>query len=451
MAVFVTADRGQYHLHVTTSSPMTEPIAFTDSSERLAKTMDERDPLAWCRDLFHIPASRAHEDGRPSVYLVGNSLGCMPKAASEQVERELQDWRRLGVDAHMEARTPWYSYHEVLRDSAARLVGALPDEVVMMNSLTVNLHLMLASFYRPAGTRTKIVIEDAAFPSDSYAVQSQIVHHGLDPAEHLIRVLPRDGEHTLHTGDVCALIRDRRDEIALVLLPGVNYRTGQLFDMAAITSAAREAGARVGWDLAHAAGNVPMSLHDLEPDFAVWCTYKYLNAGPGSTAGCFVHERNARDTSLPRLAGWWGNDPATRFEMTPDFVPVPRADAWSLSNPSVLSMAPLKASLEIFERVGIEALRNKSVRLTAYLEYLLGDVGSPQITLITPTDPTARGCQLSIAVADGAQTLHETLCRSGVLVDFRRPNIIRAAPVPLYNSFHDVWTFVQVLRGHVAR
>lgn len=431
-------------------------MTFSDPTEAFARQLDQQDTLAHVRELFHIPPAHGTSGGEPSVYLVGNSLGCMPRAATAIIEQELADWQRLGVDAHLGGMTPWYSYSETLREPTARLVGALPDEIVTMNSLTVNLHLMMASFYRPAtggkmgsGTKTKIVIEDAAFPSDSYAVASQITHHGLDPREHLIRLTPREGEHTLRTDDVCAMIHDRRDEIALALLPGVNYRTGQYFDMQTITAAARENGVRIGWDMAHAAGNVPTRLHDWGPDFAAWCTYKYMNGGPGATAGCFVHERHLRDQSLNRLAGWWGNDPATRFEMVPDFVPVETADAWAMSNPPILSMAPLRASLAIFDDVGIDSLREKSLRLTGYLAYLLGEVGSEHIGLITPADPCARGCQLSIAVKEDAAALHTALGENGVVVDFRRPNIIRAAPTPLYNTFHDVWTFADVLRNHL--
>ncbi|MCH9057546.1 MAG: kynureninase [Planctomycetes bacterium] len=319
----------------------------------------------------------------------------------------------------------------------APLVGARGNEVVITDSTGIDLYKVLAAALQIQPQRRVIVMEGSNFPTDNYMVQGLLGQLGDD--------------YTIRFVEASDIMDAIDNEVAAICLTHVHYKTGNILDMAALTKSAHGVGAAAVWDICHSIGAMPVDLNDCHVDLAVACTYKYLNAGPGSTAGCFVHQRNARDTSLPRLAGWWGNDPATRFEMTPDFVPVPRADAWSLSNPSVLSMAPLKASLEIFERVGIEALRNKSVRLTAYLEYLLGDVGSPQITLITPTDPEARGCQLSIAVADGAQTLHETLCRSGVLVDFRRPNIIRAAPVPLYNSFHDVWSFVQVLRGHVAR
>jgi kynureninase len=431
--------------------PITDDaVTFTDASEAFARDLDASDPLAHTRERFHIPGVPGSEADKASVYLVGNSLGCMPRAAAAQVEREMEDWRTLGVEAHLNGRVPWYSYAEALREPTARVVGALPDEVVTMNSLTVNLHLMMASFYRPEGNKAKIVIEDAAFPSDSYAVASQIVHHGLDPREHLIRLKPRAGEHTLRTDDICTLIGDRRDEIALVLLPGVNYRTGQCFDMQTITAAARGNGVRIGWDMAHAAGNVPTRLHDWEPDFAVWCSYKYLNGGPGATAGCFVHERHLGDNGPPRLAGWWGNDPATRFEMVPEFVPVPRADAWAMSNPSVLAMAPLRASLAIFDEVGIDNLRAKSLQLTSYLAFLIDDIGCDDLSLLTPRPPEARGCQLSIAVEHDAQGVHAAMGEASVTVDFRRPNIIRAAPTPLYNTFHDVWTFANVLKTHVS-
>ena len=422
--------------------PAAAPI---DTSEAHARSLDAADDLAHLRDRFHIPPSPA-DATQDSVYLVGNSLGCMPKRTTQLIEEELEDWKQLGVRGHLRSRRPWFSYHEQVREASARVVGAKPEEVVAMNTLTVNLQLMMTTFFRPEGKRTKIVIEDAAFPSDSYAVQSQLHLHGLPHTQHLIRLKPREGEAILRFDDVIDTLRTHADEIALVLLPGVNYLTGQLFDIQGITAAARALGLRIGWDLAHTAGNVPLKLHDWAPDFACWCTYKYMNAGPGSVAGCFVHERNARDTSLPRLAGWWGNDPDTRFQMKPDFVPVTTADAWALSNPPVLSLTPLIASLEVFGEVGMDRLRTKSVQLTGYMAQLIEESLAGKVRLWTPTDPDQRGCQLSLVIDGDGRALNEKLTASGVICDFREPNVIRAAPTPCYNTFHDVWRFVQILR-----
>ncbi|HEX4824749.1 MAG TPA: kynureninase [Candidatus Polarisedimenticolaceae bacterium] len=421
-----------------------------ESSEEFAKRLDERDPLARFRERFEIP---------PVLYVNGNSLGLMPKAARTRVIQELDDWSRLGVEGHFQAKTPWFSYHEIFRESGAALVGARPGEVVMMNGLTVNLHLMMASFYRPDAKRHKILIEDGAFPSDTYAMESQLAVHGFDPVEGLIRQRPRDGETTLRTEDVVATIEARGDEIALVLLPGVQYYTGQLLDMPAITAAAQARGCIAGWDLAHAAGNVPLALHDWNVDFAVWCSYKYLNAGPGAVGGCFVHERHGADAKLPRLAGWWGNDPATRFRMDAErtFVPRAGADGWQLSNPPILAMAPLAASLEIFSEAGMQSLRTKSLALTGYLEWLIrGDSfrnsrgvseAVPSFELITPSDPAARGCQLSLRVLDEPKIVLRALEAAGVVADHRPPDVIRVAPVPLYNTFHEVWRLARVLAG----
>lgn len=416
-----------------------------DPTENFAKRLDERDPLAPFRDRFALPG----RGGVPVLYFNGNSLGLMPKAARELVTRELDDWAALAVDAHFAGRTPWFSYHEVLREPSARLVGALANEVVMMNGLTVNLHLMMATFFRPKGSRDKILIEEGAFPSDTYAAQTQLAFHGIDPVSGLIRVAPRPGEATLRTEDLVALIERRGSEIAVVLLPGVQYYTGQFLDIAAVTKAARRQGCVAGWDLAHAAGNVPLKLHDWDVDFAAWCSYKYLNAGPGAIAGCFVHERHATNKALPRMGGWWGNDPATRFRMHEqrDFVPRAGADGWQLSNPPVLAMAPLRASLAIFDEAGMDALRRKSVVLTAYLEWLLGQAPHKRFEVITPGGFDERGCQLSLRILDRpTETLHE-LEALGVVGDFRPPDVVRVAPVPLYNTFHEVWRFVHLLQS----
>jgi kynureninase len=334
-------------------------------------------------------------------------------------------------------------YHEQFRAPLGRLVGATEREVVAMNSLTVNLHLLMASFYRPTPDRFSIIIEDTAFPSDSYAVASQASFHGFDPHRAVVRLRPRVGERVLRTEDVVGLIE--RERPALVMLGAVNYLTGQWLDMAAITAAGHRAGAAVGWDLAHAAGNVPMRLHDWGVDFAAWCSYKYLNAGPGAIAGAFVHEKHLARTDLPRLCGWWGNDPATRFRMGPDFVPVASADAWSLSNPPIFSLTPLKASLDLFDRATMPALRAKSVRLTSYMESLLAPRRAKGLEILTPAEPSARGCQLSLVVPGMSREIQRRLLERHVVCDFREPNVVRAAPAPLYNSYHDVWRFVREL------
>lgn len=399
-----------------------------------ARRLDAADPLKDERALFAIPKDQS---GNDVAYFTGNSLGLMPYSARDAVQQELDDWATLGVDAHLEGANPWFSYHEQFRETGARLVGAKPGEVVMMNGLTTNLHLMMASFYQPVGSRTKIMVEDALFPSDDYAVESHINHRGLDAKTNMIRLRPRQGEDTLRTDDVIGAIEDAGDTLALVMLAGVQYRTGQWFDMPAITEAGHRVGARVGWDCAHAAGNVPLRLHDCGADFAVWCSYKYCNAGPGAIAGCFVHERHSKNAGLPRLAGWWGNDPTTRFKMESGFVPREGADGWQLCNPPILAMAPLAASLEIFDRVGMAALREKSLQLTGFLERSISAI-APAARIITPDDPAQRGCQLSISFGDRARAIRDALQQHGVVADFREPDVIRLAPVPLYNTFEDV-------------
>lgn len=431
--------------------------------EAFAREMDSADPLRSCRELFHIPAAAG---GGACVYLTGNSLGLQPKATRAMVERELEDWAKLGVDAHLDGRNPWLSYHEQFREPMARVVGALPHEVVMMNSLTVNLHLLMVSFYRPTRERFKIVIEDAAFPSDSYAVASQAVFHGFDPKEAVVRLRPQEGEYTLRTEDVEAFFEREGRTVALVLLGAVNYLTGQWFEMDRITAAAKKAGCAVGWDLAHAAGNVPVKLHDCGGggvDFAAWCTYKYLNSGPGAVGGAFVHERHTRAAEqqsskaanvaggngpggLRLFAGWWGNDPATRFRMGPEFAPVASADAWQLSNPPILALAPVKASLEVFDRAGMGAIREKSVKLTGYTEFLLEKWCGARAKVLTPREPGQRGAQLSIVVPGSSREVEQRLHAEGVVVDFREPDVIRAAPTGLYNSFADVRKFVDTLK-----
>lgn len=421
-----------------------------EATEAWARARDQADPLAQHRHEFVFPQGT---DGFPLVYLCGNSLGLMPRAVPDLMQQELADWGRLAVEGHMQARTPWYSYHENFRETAARLVGARPGEVVVMNSLTVNLHLMMVSFYRPEGRRTKIVIEEAAFPSDTYAVSTHVQSRGLDPAEHVIVLRPEAGHHTIATEAVERLLAERGDEIALVMLPGVQYYTGQRFDLARITRAAHAAGAIAGFDLAHAAGNVPLELHDWDVDFAAWCSYKYLNGGPGAAGGCFVHERHGKNLGLNRFAGWWGNDPATRFRLhlNEAFVPREGADGWQISNPNIFSMTPLLASLAQFDRVGVAALRAKSVDLTGYLEFLIGQAPPGSVEIITPRDPDQRGCQLSLLIHAEGRRVFDAVRARGILPDFRQPDVIRMSPAPLYNSFVDVWragtALVEALRG----
>lgn len=421
---------------------MTIPSPFKfEASPAFAAEMDTHDPLKGSREKFFIPKNA---DGTDAVYFTGNSLGLQPRTTRDYVVQELSDWETLAVEGHMHAKHPWLPYHEFLTEKMARIVGAKPIETVVMNSLTVNLHLLLVSFYRPSGSRRKIVIERGAFPSDQYAIESQLRWH--DAQDALIQLTPRDGESTLRTEDIISAIERHGDEIALVLLGGVNYYTGQAFDMRAITEAGHRVGAYVAFDLAHAAGNLEMHLHDWDVDFAAWCSYKYLNAGPGAVAGAFIHERHANSFELPRFAGWWGHDKATRFLMGPEFHPLSGAEGWQISNPPILQMAALLASLEIFDELGITALRAKSEKLTGYLEFLLSRVENDRISIITPTDPKQRGCQLSIRVKNADKSLFEAITSRGVFADWREPDVIRVAPVPLYNSFADVFQFVEILK-----
>ena len=410
-----------------------------------ARRFDETDPLRKWRDEFWIPT---RENGEQEVYFVGNSLGLQPRRTAGYVQAELEKWQRLGVRGHFESELPWMPYHEFLAEPMADLVGAQADEVVMMNGLTVNLHLMLATFYRPTKSRHKILIEEHAFPSDYQVAQSQIQHHGFDPAESLITAKASAGQATLDNDALCDLIRQHGDSLAVVLLPGVQYYTGQVIDMARIAEAAHSVGAIIGLDLAHAAGNIPLSLHDWEIDFAAWCSYKYLNSGPGSVAGCFVHRKHATDVELPRLAGWWGHDKQTRFEMKNHFQPIPTAEGWQLSNPPILSMAAVRASLSVFKEAGgIAPLREKSLKLTAYFEELLSETLGDRVNIITPSNPSERGCQLSFElVGVEGRKIQDELELRGMMTDWREPNVIRAAPVPLYNSFEDVFRFVEALK-----
>lgn len=415
-----------------------------ENSREFAAEADLSDPLRSFRERFFIPKHTAGED---VIYLTGNSLGLQPKTVREYIGQELDDWERLGVEGHLHARHPWLPYHEFVTEQMAKVVGAKPIETVVMNSLTVNLHLLMVSFYRPSGTRRKIVIEKGAFPSDQYAVESQIKFHGFDPQDALIELAPRDGESILRTEDILESIEREGENIALIILGGVNYYTGQAFDMRAITEAGHKVGAMVGFDLAHAAGNLELHLHDWGVDFAAWCSYKYLNSGPGGIAGCFVHERYSENFDLPRFAGWWGHDKQTRFLMGPEFMPMAGAEGWQLSNPPIFQLAAMRASLELFDEAGMEALREKSVKLTGYLEYQLDEIHDERVSVITPRDREQRGCQLSIRVANSDKRLFDALMAAGVIADWREPDVIRVAPVPLYNSFMDVFGFVERLKG----
>ncbi|WP_240956543.1 kynureninase [Micromonospora sp. HNM0581] len=404
------------------------------------------------RHLFHVPPA---DGGRypEAAYLAGNSLGLQPRATRDELLADLDAWSRFGVEGHLEAERPWLPYHELLTAPAARLVGALPTETVVMNSLTVNLHLLMVSFYRPTGERTRIVIEDSAFPSDSYAVRSQARYHGLDPDTTVVRLAPRPGEDNLRTEDVTAYLAAEGHTVALVLLGGVNYLTGELMDVPAITAAGRAAGAVVGWDLAHAVGNVPLSLHDWNVDFAAWCSYKYLNSGPGALAGVFVHQRHHGDTSLPRFEGWWSTAAATRFEMAPVSRPPATVEAWQISNPPIFAMGPVRTSLALFDAVGMPALRARSLRLTGYLEQLLDEVTARRpLWVITPGEPRRRGCQLSVRIGQGsASELTKRLRHEhGVIADAREPDVVRFAPVPLYSTYHDCWRVADALAATVA-
>jgi kynureninase len=406
--------------------------------ESCAAELDARDPLRKYRDRFHIPRRDSGEEG---IYLCGHSLGLQPKSAKTYIEQELEEWARLGVEGHFHGKNPWMPYHRLLTAQTAAMIGSEPVEVVVMNSLTVNLHLMMTSFYRPTAKRHKILIERGAFPSDQYAMKSQILFHGLNPAASLLEISPREGETYVRDEDLYALIDREGESIALILLGGVNYATGQVFDIAEIAKAGHRRGCVVGCDLAHAIGNIPLRLHDWAPDFAVWCSYKYLNGGPGCVAGCFVHERHAKSWDLPRFSGWWGHNEKTRFQMGPDFHPMTGAEGWQLSNPPIMALAPLRASMEIFSEVGMDRLRAKSRLLTGYMEFLLHEKESTKYSIITPSDPEMRGAQLSIRV-DGRGAC-DRLLSEGVIGDWREPDTYRIAAVPLYNTYGDVYRFVQ--------
>ena len=413
-----------------------------------AREMDKEDPLKKFRRRFHIPKQK---NGKPYVYLCGNSLGLQPKSTHKAIEQELKDWENYGVEGHFHAKNPWMPYHEFLTKAMAKVVGAKPIEVVVMNTLSVNLHLMMVSFYQPSKKRNKILIEYDAFPSDKYAVASQIKFHGYNPKKSLIELKARKGEETIRMKDIEKVIEEQGDEIALIMLGNTNYYTGQFFDMKKITKLGHAKGCKVGFDCAHGAGNVDLKLHDSGADFAVWCSYKYLNSGPGSLGGCFVHERHAHNKTLPRFAGWWGHNKETRFGMRDGFDPIPGVESWQLSNPPILSMAAIWASLKIFEEAGMSNLRKKAKKLTGFLEFLVDDIQDARIQIITPRNPKERGSQLSIQVKSADKSLFEQITKAGVIADWREPDVIRVAPIALYNSFVDVYKFAKILREQLKK
>ena len=421
-----------------------------ESTLEFARAQDEADPLRALRDRFHFPELGTKE----LVYFTGHSLGLQPKSVRAAVELELDEWAKYGVEGHFHSTNPWYSYHELLTPPMAELVGAQESEVVCMNSLTTNLHLLFVSFYRPTPQRYKIISEAKMFPSDRYLLETQARFHGFEPDDAIVEIAPREGERLIREEDILAAIETHADELALVFFGGVNYFTGQLFNMPRLTAAAHAAGAIAGFDLAHAAGNVPLLLHDWGVDFAAWCSYKYLNASPGNVGAIFVHERHGDNPDLPRFGGWWGHDKETRFQMKSGFQPMTGAEGWQLSNAPILGMSAMKASLDVFAETGMPALRAKSEKLTGYLEYTIGllaeEFPDAEISVITPRDPSQRGCQISMDVAGRERKLFDDMIATGVIADFREPCVIRMAPVPLYNSFEDVFTFGRVMSELLA-
>ncbi len=415
-----------------------------------AQQLDEQDELRSFREKFYFP----QHEGRDCIYFTGNSLGLQPRNVQAYVQQELNDWSNMGVEGHFTAKHPWLHYHEMFPSLLSKIVGCKEHEVVVMNSLTVNLHLLMVSFYRPTQKKYKIICEEKAFPSDQYAIESQVRYHGFDPKDAIIEVKPRPGEHTIRTEDITDAILLNKDELALVLFGGVNYYTGQFFDIQKITATAHEVDVIAGFDLAHAAGNVELKLHDWEVDFACWCSYKYLNSGPGGVAGVYIHEKHAKNKGLPRFAGWWGYTKESRFKMEKGFVPIETAEGWQLSNAPVLSMAAHKASLDIFKEAGVEKLHAKRKRLTAFLHFILNDINAKQqkkiINIITPDNENERGCQISILMEAKGKEVFNALTKKGIVADWREPNVIRVAPVPLYNTFEDVWKFGSIIQSILA-
>ncbi len=417
-----------------------------DNTLEFAQSLYNNDELKHFRDLFYIPIVH----GKESIYFTGNSLGLQPKSTQDYVLNELEDWATMGVEGHFHARNPWMPYHEIFPNQLAKIVGCLPNEVVVMNQLTVNLHLLMVSFYRPTKTKYKILCEAKAFPSDQYALESQVKFHGFEYDDAVIEVAPRQGEHTLRTEDILKAIEDNKDALALVMFGGVNYYTGQVLEMQQIATKANQLGITVGFDLAHAVGNVPLQLHDWNVDFACWCSYKYLNSGPGGVSGIYIHEKHATNTDLKRFAGWWGYDKETRFQMEKGFKAIPTAEGWQLSNAPILSMAAHKASLDIFEEAGMKRLQAKAQNLSNYLIYVLDEINKnfsePLIKIITPRNENEKGCQVSIIMKNKGKDFFNALCQHGVIADWREPNVIRIAPVPLYNTFTDIFQFGQILQ-----
>ncbi|AWI25524.1 kynureninase [Flavobacterium pallidum] len=410
-----------------------------------AKQLDAQDHLAKYRDEFIFPKV----DGKQVIYFTGNSLGLQPKRTKAYVDEVMEDWANLAVEGHFYAEKPWWDYHERFAEPLSKIVGAKPSEVTVMNTLTVNLHLLMVSFYRPQAKRYKILCEAKAFPSDQYMIQSQVRHHGYDPNDAIVEIHRREGEHNIRLEDILAKIKEVGEELAMVLIGGVNYYTGQVFDIRKITRAGHDAGAIVGWDLAHAAGNIKLELHDWDVDFAAWCSYKYMNSGPGNASGCFIHERHHADKDLNRFAGWWGHNKARRFKMEPDFDPVQGADGWQISNLPILTLAPYLASVEMFAAVGMEALIKKRDNITAYLEFILHEIDKEvdsTFEIITPSNPEERASQLSVFLHGEGRPLFEYLMKNGVITDWREPNVIRLAPVPFYCSYEDMYEFGQILK-----
>jgi len=410
-------------------------------TEEYAQKMDLNDPLNYLQDRFYFP----NVDGKPAIYLCGNSLGLQPKTVKDHLQKELDNWADKAVDGHFHGKDPWYGARKKSKPALAKIVGAKEHEVVAMNNLSSNLHFLMVSFYQPTKTRFKIITEAGAFPSDSYMLETQVKFHGYDPHDAIIEIHPRAGEHTLRTEDILDKISAHKEELALVMMAGLQYYTGQVFDMAKITKAGHDAGAKVGFDLAHAAGNAALSLHDWGVDFATWCSYKYLNSGPGNISGIFVHERHADNPELPRFAGWWGHDETERFKMEKGFKPMYGADGWQLANTNILALAAHQAALELFEEAGMDRLRKKSELLTGYLEFLIGQTNSGVLEIITPQNPKERGCQLSLLVHKGGKDVFDEFYKNGIVGDWRHPNVIRVAPTPLYNSFMDVYKFAKIL------
>lgn len=411
------------------------------ANRNFAQHLDLIDPLNHFRNEFYIPYD---DQGKEHIYFCGNSLGLQPKVTESYILQELEDWRKWGVEGHFNARKPWMPYHEFLTESMSKIVGAQHNEVVVMNSLTANLHLMMVSFYKPTKKRFKILMEENAFPSDQYAILSQVQFHGFDPKEAIIEVKQKDNYSAIDENDILDIIEKEGDSIALILIGNVNYYTGQYFNIKKITEKGKEKGCKVGFDLAHGAGNLLLNLHQDAPDFAVWCSYKYLNSGPGNLSGCFIHESNASNTNLQRFAGWWGNDKSVRFQMRKDFNPIPTAEGWQLSNPPIFSLAAISASLSIFEKTSMKALNAKSRKMTGYLEHLVRDIKSDKINILTPNE---KGCQLSIQLKGTSKALFDSITAEGVIADWREPDVIRVAPVPLYNTFTEVYDFYEILKN----